>query len=106
VTPDNGIWASTLWDPAYPSYPLTPDMPPDPDASKALMLDRYITEYNTRLKRLAEALGKRLLIVRTEEMSGPSSPERLSAVVGRPLTMAASFNVGTVGDSEERRLRF
>ena len=103
--PDNEIWSANLWDPTYPSYPLSierlPEEPLDAEAIKAAMIRRYVTEYNQTLRDLAEGNPEQFLVIRTEEINESATITRLSDLTGFPLSMpAAALNVGTATDGQ------
>ena len=98
--PGNPIWTSNWWDPTYPSYPV-PMVPNfDPDTAKAVLIERYVTEYNGTLKSLAATFPNRVLLVRTEDLNESASTARLSALLKVPVTIpTTALNVGGIQDS-------
>jgi hypothetical protein len=105
--PENGIWATTLGDTTYPSYPIPAALVADPDGAKAAMIGRYVADYNTTLLSLSAAYPDRLLLVRTEDMSDSGTMTRLSNFVGAPLAMSdAKLNVGGTADSDKQYFRY
>ncbi len=100
--PNNGLWITHAWDPAFPTYPVPPDVLPDTDeafATKYAMILRYVREYNQTLASLAERHANRILLVRTEQLSEPATTDRLRNFAGVPLTVPVQgYNVGHADD--------
>jgi hypothetical protein len=105
--PENGIWATTLGDPSYPSYPIPSDLLANPDAAKAAQIERYVTEYNQTLALRAKAQPDRMLLLRTEELNDVATATRLGSFVGVSLAMPdTAFNVGSTADSDKHYFRY
>ncbi len=106
--PNNGIWMTQIWDPAYPTYVLPPGPRPnanEADAIKAAMIARYVTEYNQTLAALAAAQPQRVAVIRTEAMNQPDTVDRLRALLGMPLEMPSqALNVGNNKEGRAREL--
>jgi hypothetical protein len=99
----NTLWRADSSDPTYPSYPMPADPIVNPDSAKAVMIERYVREYNETLASLAHGFAGRLLLVRTEDMSDPATVEQLSRFLGKPVTMPSrALNAGGTSDSERR----
>jgi Sulfotransferase domain len=98
--PGNGIWATSPGDPSLPSYEAPPSLVADPDAAKRAMITRYVTEYNARVARLAEAYPDRVLVVRMEDLNDAGTYARISAFLGCEVGMPdVVLNVGRTPDS-------
>ena len=80
--PHNGIWQSYRGDPCFPYYELPANARKDPDAARESQMRRYVTDYNNRLKALAERMPERMLLLRTEELSEPSTLREISQFLG------------------------
>jgi hypothetical protein len=102
----NSHWCAANWDPTYPSYPLPPGALADPDAVKAMMIERYVREYNEALELLAATRAGRVILIRTEELSDAATVNRLSDFTGQRVVMPSrSLNVGGTDDSAKRLYR-
>jgi len=80
--PHNGIWQSYRGDPCFPHYELPANARQDPDAARESQMRRYVTDYNNRLEVLAERMPERMLLLRTEELSEPSTLRQISQFLG------------------------
>ena len=76
--PHNGIWQTYRGDPGFPHYELPENARRDPDAARERLIRRYVTDYNVRLKALAQQMPERMLLLRTEELSEPSTLRQIS----------------------------
>jgi hypothetical protein len=103
----NGVWNSSLGDPLYPKTQLPPTLSTDPDASKAAMIEQYVVEYNRRLEGLANSDSRRVLLVRTEQLSDPAAQSRFEALFGRPIVLPSrALNQGNTSDSDGEAFMF
>jgi Sulfotransferase domain len=82
ATPHNGIWKTYHGDPLCPHYELPENAWKDPDAARESLIRRYVTDYNNRLKALAQRMPERMLLLRTEELSEPSTLREISKFLG------------------------
>jgi len=80
--PHNGIWLPYRDDLGVPHFELPENAREDPDAARESMIRRYVTDYNNRLKALAERMPERMLLLRTEELSEPSTLREISQFLG------------------------
>jgi hypothetical protein len=80
--PHNGIWQTYRGDPGFPHYELPGNARKDPDAARERLIRRYITDYNDRLQALAQRMPQRMLLLRTEELSEPSTLREISQFLG------------------------
>src|ERR1019366_4932603 len=102
VIPHNGIWHSYFGDPLYPHYELPENARKDPDAARESLMRRYVTDYNSRLKALAERMPERMLLLRTEELSEPSTLRQISQFLGFRIAEAPILrNLGQVEHNSE-----
>lgn len=96
--PNNGVWRTAHWDPAFPAYAISAGIQPGTDDAynaKKLMVARYVTEYNQSLSALAGAHAQRVMLIRTESLNEQTTAARLRSFVGLDVTMPArSLNVG------------
>jgi hypothetical protein len=107
AAPGNGIWTTSPGDPMYPSYAVPTALVNNPDAAKAVLIERYVTEYNQKLHEAAAKYGQRMLLLRTEELGEPATIARLSAFLGVSLSMPpAAMNVGGTTDSDKLEMTF
>jgi hypothetical protein len=80
--PHNGIWQTHRDDPGFPHFELPENARKDPVAARESLIRRYATDYNNRLKSLAERMPERMLLLRTEELSEPSTLREISKFLG------------------------
>jgi hypothetical protein len=102
VPPGSGIWPPNAWDPLYPTYPLPAGAAADPEGTKRALIRRYVAEYNDALTDQATRHPRRVLLVRTEDLSRPETQEAIFAflgVVGRPFDRV--LNAATVADGRQ-----
>jgi hypothetical protein len=96
---ENGIWRETLWDSAYPTYPLDRGAIADPDGARLAAIRRYVREYNARMRALADECPDRLLLVRTEDLNDPVVQQRIGSFAGVSImTGNYHLNAGTMAD--------
>ena len=99
--PGNGYWTTTLWDPVYPTYDLEQEFIAVPDETRWSAILRYVREYNQELERLRLYAPSRVQLVRTEDLSLPSTQDRIFRFIGVPsVTMQTRLNVGQANDGE------
>jgi hypothetical protein len=66
------------------------------------MIRQYVTDYNNRLKFLAERTPERMLLLRTEDLSEPSTRREISAFLGFHITeVPIHLNVGRMESNAE-----
>ena len=80
--PHNGIWQTYRGDPGFPHFELPENVRRNPNAARESMIRRYVTDYNNRLKALAEQMPERMLLLSTEELSEPSTLREISQFLG------------------------
>jgi hypothetical protein len=98
----NGIWQTYHDDPLRPHYELPENARKDPDAARESLMRRYFTDYNNRLKALAERMPERMLLLRTEELSEPSTLGKISQFLGlRVIEVPIHRNIGRMEDHVE-----
>lgn len=103
----NGIWISHPWDPTYPTYPVPRYASINPDHAKYQMIARYIQEYNAQLAVFAASKPEQVMLVRTDELSGPAVQRRILDFVGRSgLIKEIKLNVHSVIDARADRFKF
>ncbi len=105
----NEVWIPAHWDPTYPTYDAPSDSRRNPDRAKRDLIVRYIHEYNSKLTELSVAFPERFLVLRTEELSLPSSQRLLYNFIGRRGSSASTtlrLNVHTISDGRELKLHF
>jgi hypothetical protein len=85
ANPHNGIWQTYHGDPLCPHYELPENARKNPEAARESLMRRYFTDYNNRLQALAERMPERLLLLRTEELSEPSTLRKISQFLGLRL---------------------
>ena len=102
----NSIWIPHPWDPTYPTYPFG-DNCESPDRIKHRQIARYVQDYNTKLLSLAEDRSKRVLAVRTEDLSDPTTQRQIFSFAGvAGQTSAIRLNYASVKDGVNEKLRF
>jgi hypothetical protein len=107
VSHGSGVWIANAWDPTYPSYAVPAHARDEPDRAKLDLIRRYVLEYNDQLAAVARRLPDRVLLLRTEELSRPSTQKRIFdflAVEGRIAKL--KLNVRDVSDGEHADFRF
>ena len=105
--PHNGIWQSYRDYPCYPHYELPENARKNPDAARESLIRRYLTDYNNRLKALAERMPERILLLRTEELSAPSTLRAISQFLGlRIAEVPIHRNLGRMEDNFENDFWF
>jgi hypothetical protein len=105
--PHNGIWQPNRDDPRFPHYELPENARKDPDAARESLIRRYVTDYNNRLKALAERMPERMLLLRTEELSEPSMLRKISQFLGlRIAEVPIHRNLGRKEDDAENGFWF
>jgi hypothetical protein len=105
--PHNGIWQTSRVEPGFPHYDLPENARKDPAAARVGMIRRYVTDYNDRLKALAERMPERILLVRTEDLSEPSTLREISKFLDLRITEAPIHrNLGGKEGSAESGLWF
>jgi hypothetical protein len=97
----NGIWRQTLWDPAYPTYPLAVGAAADPDGARLLAIRQYVSEYNARMRALAARHPDRMIIVETDRLGEPAVQERISDFAG-VSTISGSYRLNATTMAEGR----
>jgi hypothetical protein len=103
----NGLWAAAQWDPTYPTYLVPDDAQRDPDASKRRLIERYVREYNDRLRKFAKLWPETILLVRTEELSDSAIQNRIFDFVGlQGHIMQTTLNASTVLEGRMAALKF
>jgi hypothetical protein len=71
------------------------------------MIRRYVTDYNALISDLAARRECELMIARTEELSSPSTIERISSFIGMQLSgTPPHFNSGGTDDGASLSYRF
>ncbi len=97
--PGNAIWRTNIWDPVYPSFPLSERAETDPDGAKLAGITRYIRDYNDRLAALGAADPERVLLIATEQLAHAEAQRRIFDFVGATGTASRiALNAGTVAD--------
>jgi hypothetical protein len=100
--PHNGIWQTYHGDPLRPHYELPENTRKDPNGARDIMIRQYVTDYNNRLKFLAERTPERMLLLRTEDLSEPSTRREISAFLGFHITeVPIHLNVGRMESNAE-----
>jgi hypothetical protein len=90
-----------------PHYPVPADAAGDPRTAKQAMIRRYVTDYNAMISDLSARRDCDLLILRTEELSSPSTIERISTFVGMQVSgTTPHFNAGGTNDGASLTYRF
>jgi hypothetical protein len=93
--PHNGIWHTYRGDPGFPHFELPQSARKDPVAARERLIRRYVTDYNNRLKALAERMPERMLLLRTEELSESSTARKVSQFIGlRVAEVPVHRNIG------------
>jgi hypothetical protein len=103
----NGIWTTSSWDPAYPSYPLPAYAQEAVDRAKFDLIRRYVGEYNDRLAAVAQHLPDRTLLLRTEELNRAATQKRIfefADVQGRFVKL--NLNVRDFSEGRHADFRF
>jgi len=107
VAPGNGIWSSTVWDAAYPTYPRPDDSQAEPDRAKADLIGRYVMDYNRGMEALAKHFPGRVMLIQTEKLERISVQQRFFEFVGLPgRPIKAHLNEGTTSDGQSLEYRF
>jgi hypothetical protein len=107
VSHGNGIWVTSSWDPAYPSYPVPAYAQDAVDRAKFDLIRRYIGEYNDRLAAAAQRLPDRVLLLRTEELNRPATQKRIfefAGVQGRTVKLKLNVRDFSEGRHADFRL--
>ena len=105
----NDVWIPAHWDPTYPTYDMPSDSRRNPDRVKRELIMRYIQEYNLKLTELAAAFPERFLVLRTEELTLPSSLRLLYEFAGGRGNFPSAplkLNARSVLDGRDPRLHF
>ena len=82
VAPGSGPWRRSVWDFAYPHYPLPKLTGPGDGRIKAGLVRRYVHEYNAAMTKLAAEAPDRMLTLRTEELGAVKARRRLYDFIG------------------------
>jgi hypothetical protein len=100
--PHNGIWLAYRDDLGVPHFELPENARDNPDEARESMIRRYITDYNDRLKALAQRMPERMALLRTEELSEPSTLRQISQFLGLRITdVPIHRNLGRREDNVE-----
>jgi hypothetical protein len=107
VTHGNGIWATSSWDPVYPSYPVPACAEDAVDRAKYDLIRRYVREYNDQLAAAARRLPDRILLLRTEELSRPAAQKRIFEFAGvQGQVVKLKLNVRDFSEGRHADFRF
>jgi hypothetical protein len=99
VAPYNHIWPSDAWDPCFPHYDLPEGAERDRRGARAIMIERYVSDYNERLRALTAGYPRHLLLLRTEELDLAATRDDISEFLGLPVTREKlRLNLGTMTD--------
>lgn len=108
--PENGVWRTHLWDPAYPKYEMPANLAPQSEEAlqaKIAMITRYVTEYNQSLRALQSPQPQRVLLIRTEALNDPQTATQMRELVGVDVSMPAkSLNVGNDTEGSHQKFWF
>jgi hypothetical protein len=105
--PHNGIWQTYRGDPCFPHFELPENARKDPVAARESLVGRYVTDYNNRLKALAERMPERMLLLRTEELREPSTLREISQFLSlRIAEVPIHRNLGRKESNPESGLWF
>ncbi len=111
---DGRFWRPAVWDPLYPSYdPARFGLEAPESASPVELAERqlrlvtaYVEDYNRALARLAETLGARLLLLRTEELGERKTQDRILDFLGvKAPYLDKALNRGGTADGDSQALR-
>jgi len=104
--PDNGIWAASMWDPAYPCYSIPQGMENNHLMAKGTQIQHYVDGYLRRMRELATARPDRILLLNTASLDSAESMARLGAFIGRSISMPAErSNTAGVDKARQQALR-
>jgi hypothetical protein len=102
VASGNGVWCANNWDPTYPTYETPENASDDPDAARALLMTRYVEEYNHKLFALANRNPRKVMLIRTEELADPGVQEDMFEFIGQRAKLPSMLlNRGTLEDGAE-----
>jgi hypothetical protein len=103
----NGIWATSSWDPAYPSYPVPSYAQDAVDCAKFDLIRRYIREYNDQLAAVEQRLPDRVLLLRTEELNRSATQKRIFEFAGvQGQIVKLKLNVRDFSEGRHADFRF
>jgi hypothetical protein len=112
VPPRSGVWATNVWDPAYPSYsgayPSYEGIAAtgDVDEIRRSLIHRYVADYYARLDSMAATLPS-FLPVRLDEFDAGHSRARIFSFIGMTGgALPLRLNVRSLADGGNERFRF
>lgn len=112
---DGSFWRPAVWDRLYPSYdPARFGLEAPQSASPEELAERqlrlvtaYVEDYNQALARLAETLGDKLLLLRTEALGERQAQDRILDFLGvKAPYLDAALNRGATADGDSQALKF
>jgi len=103
----NGIWIAHSWDPTYPTYAIPSSSERNPPRAKYRLITRYITEYNAKLRALAESMQRKVMLVPTPHISEVATQQKIFDFAGLSGQVTnVKLNIRSVQDARSPIFKF